>query len=79
LASPAYALSAQSKSEAELVTVSLPNNRRSQALLALALVVTVAGGLLALAGGLLIGVPLFGVGLIATLAIAVWCFRNWDF
>jgi hypothetical protein len=79
LASPAYTLSAQSKGEVELVTVSLPNNRRSQAVLALALVVTVAGGLLALAGGWLIGLPLFGVGLVATIATSVWCFKNWDF
>jgi len=38
-----------------------------------------AGGILALAGGWLVGLPLFAAGLIAVLATSVWCVRNWDF
>jgi hypothetical protein len=55
-----------------------PKNRLSQVLFTLALAATIVGGSFAGAGselGLFVGVP----ALIATVAIARWIFKNWDY
>jgi hypothetical protein len=56
----------------------LPKNRKSQLLLALAICATFVGGSLSLVGSY-VGFALFSVGLPATVAIGVWCMRNWDY
>ena len=61
-----------------------PRNLRSQALLFVALVATVAGGSLAMWAGedaelRLIGLSVLAVAFPALVIIAVWCFRNWDY
>lgn len=56
----------------------LSRNRKSQLLLALAVSATFAGGSLSLVGSY-VGFGLFAVGLPATVAIGVWCLRNWDY
>jgi uncharacterized membrane protein len=53
-------------------------HRGSQLLAVLAVVVTVVGGLLAIAGHWFGFVLLFG-GLAALVAIMVWSLKNWDF
>jgi hypothetical protein len=53
-------------------------NRKSQLLLALAICVTFVGGSLSLVGSY-VGFALFVLGLPATVAIGVWCLRNWDY
>lgn len=56
----------------------LPKNRLSQVLFTLAFGATIAGGSLAGAGsmlGLLVGVP----ALVATVVIARWILRNWEY
>jgi hypothetical protein len=55
-----------------------PKNRKSQALLAVALCATFVGGSLMIVGSY-VGFALFIVGLPATVAIGWWCFRNWDY
>jgi hypothetical protein len=55
-----------------------PKNRLSQVLFSVALGATIVGGSFAGAGsklGLFVGVP----ALIATVAIARWIFKNWDY
>ena len=53
-------------------------NRTSQVLLVLFFFATIAGGSLALTGRY-VGFFVFVVALPATVAVAVWCFRNWDY
>jgi hypothetical protein len=56
----------------------LSKNRKSQLLLTLAVCATFVGGSLSLVGSY-VGFGLFIVGLPATVAIGVWCLRNWDY
>jgi hypothetical protein len=53
-------------------------NRKSQLLLIVAFCATFAGGSLALVGSY-VGFGLLAVGLPATVVLAVWCLRNWDY
>lgn len=51
-------------------------NRRSQLLLALALVATVVGVFLL---GTPVGIASLAIGLPTLVGTAVWCVRNWDY
>jgi hypothetical protein len=55
-----------------------PRNRGSQLLLVLALLVTVVGGLMAIAFGW-IGLVVLALGFVSLIALTAWSIKNWDY